>query len=76
MLTSAQRIELLKIAVDISKTAYAADSQKEKPLDTLVLAVFRKLKSEIESGDGLDDTNMSDVKAAIDVASSLDGIID
>lgn len=76
MLTTAQRIDVLKIAVDMSKTMYNADGSKEPALDKMALDIFQRLKAEVERGDALDDADMTDVKAAVDVAASLGGLIE
>ena len=76
MLSSAQRIDILKIAVDLAKTTRLDQSEKEKQLDVQALEIYRSLKTEIEKTNLLEDADMSDVKTAIDVASSLDGFIE
>lgn len=73
MMTTAQRLDLMKIAADLAKSA---GSVGPEALDHNVVRVFRALRSEIESGDSLDDASISDVKSAVDIASSLDGLIE
>ncbi len=76
MLNLAQRIELMQLATDIAKTK--ADWSVEKPnrLEDDVIAVFSKLRPCVEQGSALDDTSMSDVKTAVDVASSIGDLLE
>ncbi len=76
MLSSAQRIDVLKIAVDLAKAARPEQPDQVNQLEVHVLAIYRSLKAEIEKANLLEDADMSDVKTAIDVASSLDGFIE
>ena len=76
MLTTAQRIDLLRIAVDIAKTAHENSDEKARRLDLAALHVFRSLRSEIEKGNALGDASMSDVKNVVDVAESVEHFID
>lgn len=76
MLSSAQRIDVLKIAVDLAKAARPEQPDQVNHLEVQVLAIYRSLKAEIEKANLLEDADMSDVKTAIDVASSLDGFIE
>ncbi len=76
MLTTAQRIDLLRIAVDIAKTAHENSDEKARRLDLATLHVFRSLRSEIEKGNALGDASMSDVKNVVDVAESVEHFID
>lgn len=76
MLNANQRLDLLRIALEISRSMQGASKAAIQSLDETTVDVFRKLRAELERGGALDDTNMSDVKDAIDVPSSLDDLID
>ncbi|WP_306115708.1 MULTISPECIES: hypothetical protein [unclassified Roseovarius] len=76
MLSTAQRIDILKIAVDLAKTARADQPEQESQLSVQALEIYRSLKAEIEKANLLEDADMSDVKTALNLASSIDGLIE
>ena len=76
MLSTAQRIDILKIAVDLAKTARADQLERETQLSVQALEIYRSLKAEIEKANLLEDADMSDVKTAVDLASSIDGLVE
>ncbi|MEX0316723.1 MAG: hypothetical protein AB3N21_02140 [Ruegeria sp.] len=76
MLNVAQRIDLMKLAIDVAKSeASGADQPAPRLLDR-TLQAFTAIKAAVESGDPLDDTKITDVKAAFDMASEIEELID
>lgn len=76
MLNVAQRIDLMKLAVEVAKAELpGAGDMSPKLLDRAV-DIFATIRSVVESGSALDDTNMNDVKTAVDIASELESLVD
>ncbi len=76
MLTLTQRLDLMKLATDIAKTKASWSEEKPANLEEEVLSIFELLKPSIESGGAFENTSMSDVKTAVDVASTIDGFLE
>ncbi|MEJ6402048.1 hypothetical protein [Yoonia sp. 2307UL14-13] len=67
MLNVTQRIDLMKLAVDLTKF----ENGDADPLPERAKHIFSIFKEAVEAGNALDDTNITDVKAAVDVASGI-----
>ena len=76
MLNIAQRIDLMKLSVDLAKAEAGAASKENISLTKAAAEIFATLKAVLEDGSVLGDTNISDVKSVVDVASSLEELIE
>ena len=76
MLNITHRLDLLKLSVDLAKAQAATAQETTNPLATMTIENFKSLKALLEDGTVLEDTNISDVKSALDIANSLDEYLD
>ena len=76
MLNVTQRIDLMKLSVDLAKAEASVIKNSEISLATTATEIFAVLKAVLEDGSVLDDTDIGDVKSVVDVASSLESLID
>ncbi|MEX0366969.1 MAG: hypothetical protein AB3N22_12920 [Ruegeria sp.] len=76
MLNVAQRIDLMKLAMEVAKSEASGTDQPAPRLLDRTLQAFAAIKAVVESGDPLDDTKITDVKAAVDMASEIEELID
>ena len=76
MLNVAQRIDLMKLAADLAKADHPDQSRAETPVQDRVVEIFTALKAAVEAGSVLDDTDITDVKSAVDVVAGLEDLVD
>lgn len=76
MLNITQRIELMRLSSEIAKAKFDWAETRTDALEDAVLVVFEKLRVVVEKDAEIDDTSMSDVKAAVDVVSEISGLLD
>ncbi len=76
MLNIAQRIDLMKLSVDLAKAEAATAKENEMSLAKSATEIFAILRSVLEDGSVLDETNITDVKSVVDVASSIEELIE
>ncbi|WP_171173708.1 hypothetical protein [Ruegeria sp. HKCCD8929] len=76
MLNVAQRIDLMKLAIEVAKSGALGTDQPAPRLLDRTLQAFAAIKAVVESGDPLDDTKITDVKAAVDMASEIEELIE
>ncbi len=76
MLNVAQRIDLMKLSVDLAKAETAVLKNTDTPLVNRAAEIFGILKSVLEGESVLDDTDISEVKSVVDVASHIEDLIE
>lgn len=76
MLTLPQRLDLMKLATDIAKTKAGWSNNKPAKLEEDILSIYERLRPSVESGSAFENTSISDVKTAVDVASTIDGFLE
>ena len=76
MLNVTQRIDLMKLSVDLAKAEASVKKNTEVSLAKTATEIFAVLKAVLEDGDVLDDTSIGEVKSVVDVASSLEHLIE
>ncbi len=76
MLSLPERLDLLKLATDIAKTKAGWSEEKPARLEEEILSIFERLRPSIENGSAFENASMSDVKTAVDVASTIDGFLE
>ncbi len=76
MLNVTQRIDLMKLSVDLAKAEANVIKNSEISLAKTATEIFAVLKAVLEDGNVLNDTDIGDVKSVVDVASSLESLIE
>lgn len=76
MLTIAHRLDLLKLSADLAKAQTSNSQRASKPLATSTIEIFGSLRAILEDGNVLEDTNIGDVKSAMDIASDIEEYLD
>ncbi|MEL6838384.1 MAG: hypothetical protein AAFP85_03780 [Pseudomonadota bacterium] len=76
MLNVAQRIDLMKLSVDLAKAEVNVTKNEDISLAKTATEIFAVLKAVLEDGNVLTDTDIGDVKSVVDVASSLESLIE
>lgn len=76
MLNVTQRIDLMKLSVDLAEAEANFAKGDDIPLAKAATEIFAILKAVLEDGSVLDETNMTDVKSVVDVASSIEELIE
>lgn len=76
MLNIAQRIDLMKLSVDLAKAEAGGAKGDDFSLAKAATEIFTTLKAVLEDGSVLGDTNIGDVKSVVDVASSIEDLIE
>ena len=76
MLNIAQRIDLMKLSVDLAKVEASAMTNNDRSLTKMATEIFSVLKAVLEDGSVLDETDINDVKSVMDVASEIEELID
>ncbi|MEL7257379.1 MAG: hypothetical protein AAFN80_05970 [Pseudomonadota bacterium] len=76
MLNTAQRIDLMKLSVDLAKAEAAVMQGTDISLAQQATEIFGILRAVWEDGNVLDETNINEVKSVMDVASSIEDLIE
>ncbi|MEL6101937.1 MAG: hypothetical protein AAFV87_02150 [Pseudomonadota bacterium] len=76
MLNVAQRIDLMKLSVDLAKAETTVLKNADTPLVNRAAEIFGILKSVLEGESVLDDTDISEVKSVVDVAAHIGDLIE
>ena len=76
MLNTAQRIDLMKLSVDLAKAEAAVIQGTDISLAQQATEIFGILRAVLEDGNVLDETNINEVKSVMDVASSSEDLIE
>ena len=76
MLNTAQRIDLMKLSVDLAKAEASVIKDSDISLAKAATEIFAVLKAVLEDGGVLDGADISDVKSVMDVASSIEALIE
>lgn len=64
-------IDLLKISVDIGRSGKAQDTTDDAPLLDAVVAVYERLRDTISKDTVFAETNVNDIKTALDIAGDV-----
>ena len=76
MLSTTHRLDLLRLSADLAKAQATTAQNASSSLETTTIEIFKSLKALREDVTVLEDTNMSDVMSAVDIASSLEEYFD
>ncbi len=76
MLNITHRLDLLKLSADLAKAQATTAQDASIPLASTTIEIFKSLRALLEDGNVLEDTNISDVKSAVEIASSLEDYLD